>query len=248
MIETPPPPGQRPSVPWGLPPGALDLIWYFSQGQTLCERSPMGPMIDAIRNRSCGSRRCARCNRPAPKGERVHLVDPEREGGTPGVLPDGSWCPACKGTGWVACAWKRARYAPTARTTGHEVRQAGYQADDRSLMRAAQVSRWVWWVKCRDSHAAQALEAYYGNDSGIGEATQWGALLGVMAITPAGRKLLRPSDGEGRPVERLRTIATLAGLGETAMARQAAMVAAADQAAALLRDAMELFGHARRAG
>jgi hypothetical protein len=228
--------------PWGLSTASVELIWYYTRGQTLSERSTMGPMLAQAERASAGCRRCARCNRTSPRGQRVHLVDPERDGGTPGILADGSWCPACRGTGVVPCGWRSSRKAPTARPTGHEVRAHGVLVDDRDRMRAAEVSRWLWRVAKRDSHAAQALEAYFGNDSGVGEGTTWGQLLGVMAITQAGRRLLRASRGEARrPVERLRTLATLGSLGDKGEARQAALVAAADQAAALLRDGLALY-------
>lgn len=229
-------------------PARTALEWYHSKGKSLFERSTLGAILDRLIADSQSSRRCRRCN-DAPQrsdgGEQVHLIDPTRDGGSPGVLPDGSWCPECNGNGYVGCSLKRDSGARTAQPTGHEVRSSGYTPSDGDLTRLARVTRWLMRLERKDPRLSQALEAYYGDDSlQVAGLAPWGRWLAVIPGTGAWPELATRSKTERevslRPVERMRSIAALE-LSQSIPWRRSLLDLGMEQASAQVRDGTRLI-------
>lgn len=239
------------AVSAAIGPVERELEWFFSRGQSLFERSSFGRQLEEARRSSAGSRKCSTCNTQRSvrdeHGRRVAAIDPERDGGTPGVLADGTWCRRCSGSGYVACAISKSKGPVSAQPTGHEVRDHGYVADDADLRRHARVSRWLRRLEKANPWLEQSLTAYYGNDAGlVSQIMPWGAWLAAGLYTAAAETLLRESykpnpEVSMRRIERMRVQATLETI-RPQKAKRALLDTAAEQGALRVRDALELIG------
>jgi hypothetical protein len=239
------------SISRALLPVERELEWFFSRGQSLFERSSFGRQLEEAQRSSAGSRKCRACNNQRSvrdeHGRRVAVIDPERDGGTPGVLADGTWCPRCAGTGSIPCAIARSKHRVDAQPTGHEVRDHGYVPADEDLRRHARVSRWLKNLERKAPWVERAVSAYYGNDAGIvSQIAPWGAWLAVAPMTAAGDALLertyRPgSEVSMRKIERIRVQAVLEQVAPARWRRQL-LDAAQEQGSLRVADGVEIMG------
>ena len=208
-----------------------ELEWYYTEGQTL-ERSPTGGMLDALRMAASLQVDCPVCcskvrkMRAAGLMKRIHLIDPERIGEAifqAGILPTGEVCGSCSGSGVVTSSLEAIKasnqrkdshrkadeapeYEVTARPTGHEVRDHGFDADDHRKLRCGHVSSCL----CKlDPVHRSGIAAYYGPDATrCAPVAPWGMFLAVMPLCDAGKALLaearESTTASLHPIERIR--------------------------------------------
>lgn len=194
-----------------------ELEDYLTNGITLFERSVTGAMLERVELLAYSSFPCSTCDS--------------------GILPDGSWCPKCRGLGSIA--WRRDRNgdAPvTARptTTGQHATRSG--VEDERLTRYAFVSR----ALSRLSQAARtAMLAAYGEDGAWCVAfDRYDRSWALAPLTEPGKRLLAGKElgGQERLLERLSAIA-MDDAATSKPSRAGQLLAARTQAKRWLEDA-----------
>ncbi len=166
-----------------------ELRWYLTSGLSMFERSTFGAILDVLESRAYVSQKCHKC-----WGEGILSTDTKHrdQDGRVEVLPSGSWCPKCKGTGCIPVRITSDDLVVIqtvhARTPGAS---GGYREapQDEALTRYALVSRRLSRMPVG---LRIALCAAYGD---AGEAHSGTGLRGrawaCAPLTDAGRKLLQ---------------------------------------------------------
>lgn len=228
------------------------LEWFHTEGVCLFERSAAGGQIEAMKLASAARVECPVCCSVERRidsdcmAERLHLIDPEaavRRFLTPGILPGGQECQRCKGTGVVEIPIPQTSDRQcTARPTGHEVRDHGYQVDSALMTRYAQVTRWLDNVGRLHS---EVLKAYYGPDATrCAMVNPWGMHLAVMPQCAAGKDLLRRGGSRVElrlhPIEQIR-VQAIVQTQDPKPWRGELLERGYEQVSGMLRDALEAF-------
>jgi hypothetical protein len=161
------------------------ISWFFTDGQCAFERSPCGPMLDALERDSCTSMPCRKCRGAGICGESDWL-DPE----------SGQWCTLCNGTGTLPVVMKRSKHALTAKPTKSNAGSNAKAPENFALTTYAFVSRRINLMQVFAPVSVQVLAAYFG-DSGYRWAQQdgRGRIFPVIALTKAGATLIKRSQG-----------------------------------------------------
>lgn len=248
-----------------------DLSWFFVEGAVAFDRSRMGLMLEQADLFTFGSVVCPKCDgvgytkdpekaireaiekvRAWPEGQLDKLRQALRgrgEDGRRGAFPD--WyddgtCQRCGGCGWVPRKNRnstRRHVAITARPTGSSVnKRGGIEPNGDTLERYGHVLKRL--SRLLRAHQA-TLEAFFGLAGG-----RWfddrhrGRIWGVMALTPAGHKLVKSSRKKverdaGTPLTDDQVLSVEAELenGKPQKIRGELLRAAREQAETRLRDA-----------
>lgn len=208
-----------------------DLTWFFSEGQVVFERSPMGLMLKKAENSTFGSKVCSACDgvgyEEAPEAAIRKAIEAGREweqlhgsnvaaairehqrvhGCAPSWFEDGT-CRSCSGSGWTPRKQRgKSRGAVTVWPTGSSLnRQSATEIDGDTVERYGRVVRRLARLPRVERRTA---EQFFGLAGGLLLEAGRGRIWAVMADTTAARKLIRMGRGKTKAGPRRSPIETL---------------------------------------
>lgn len=231
----------------------VDLTWYLSQGGAIFERSTIGAILEKLKNESCVTRKCKKCN---GKGivkticrRTVTHTEIDQTSGEPKEVTTvheyglGDWCQKCNGTGYkaVRLSAEESRQAYSGEWSSSKDRDGARSAvEDEILVRYAHVSRMLSRMPLE---YRLGIEAGYGDEGEAASNTKRGRVWACLPLTEAGEELLRDARERGllidgvTPWSQCEYLSALANLREKqrGAARTKLLELAINQATELLR-------------
>lgn len=186
-----------------------DLVWFFGAGQCAFERSVFGYQLERSETFTFGSRVCPKCKgrgfqktaedairetlrrfEEQPEREKQRLQEAIRAHKDPPPWYDDGRCERCDGSGWIPRKTRHRRGGPiTAMPIHAELRPVPQEPASDDLERYGYVSDQVRRMTQED---IETLAAFFGCAGSRNEHDKdRGRIFGVLALTPAGKKLLK---------------------------------------------------------